>query len=110
MSGEVEGKVEDWLPEGNVAIQTINQKDVHAFGLCLFDSGASSTLINKRLIPNHIIPIKGRVQKVTTTQGTYQADEYAEIDKIYFPDFTASRQFENRGCMLFNSPQSRYDL
>ena len=90
--------------------KNMNQQILTVFGLGLFDSGVSSTLINKRLLHMNVIPIKGRSQRVTTTQETYDAEEYVEVDLISFPDFTSSRKFEKRGFMVFDSPHLRYDV
>ena len=58
---------EDWLPEGNVVIKSMNQTEIVIMGLGLFDLGSSSTLINKRLIPKNIKSKQGPQQNITTT-------------------------------------------
>ena len=66
---------DDFLPEGTMVIKTLNKKSIVLYGLCLFDSGSTSTLINERVIPHHVTPEVGPTQQVTTTQGTYNSSK-----------------------------------
>ena len=52
-------KENDFLPEGNILIKTINGKPANTFALCLFDSGSTVTLMNQRALPPGITPKVG---------------------------------------------------
>ena len=67
---------QDYLPEGSILIKELNDKTVNLFGLCLFDSGSTTTLINKRSVPPAVVPSRGNSQAFTTTQGTYESREF----------------------------------
>ena len=59
----------DHLPEGNMVIKTLHDTNIALLGLCLFDSGSTSTLINVHAAPPHIKPKRDPDQQVTTTEG-----------------------------------------
>ena len=100
----------DYLPEGNVLIRRLNDIDVDTFGLCLFDSGSTTTLMNQRALPRTVKPRVGSVQQYTTTQGTNRAQNYVFAEEILFPDFCKSRIIPSIKIRLFDSPTSRYDV
>ena len=100
----------DFLPEGSVLIQALNAVEVHLFGLGLFDSGSTTTLINKRSVPSCVSPMVGNAQAFTTTQGTYESSEYFMATKIFFPDFCKTRTIPEMCVRVFDSPNSKYDL
>jgi len=100
----------DYLPEGNVLIRRLNDIKVDTFGLCLFDSGSTTTLMNQRALPRIVKPRVGSVQQYTTTQGTYRAQNYVLAEEILFPDFCKSRIIPSIKIRLFDSPTSRYDV
>ena len=74
----------DYLPEGSVLVQSLNDDEVDLFGLGLFDSGSTTTLINKRSVPPNVVPKVGNAQSFTTTQGTYKSSEYFMARNIFF--------------------------
>ena len=82
---------DDYLPEGTMSIKELNDKPVALFGLCLFDSGSTSTLINERAIPPTVVPKIGPSQEVTITQGTYTSTKYFFGNEISFPEFCKTR-------------------
>ena len=67
---------EDFLPEGTMLIKILNKQTVALFGLCLFDSGSTSMLMNERAIPHFVKPFIGETQQVTTTQVTYDSNDF----------------------------------
>ena len=85
---------EDYLPEGTMIIRTMNGKEVSLFGLALFDSGSTSTLINERAIPHAISAHHGEDQMVTTTQGTYLSKKYFDAKFVSFPEFCKTRHIQ----------------
>ena len=52
----------DFLPEGTMLIKILNKQTVALFGLCLFDSGSTGTLINECDIPHFVKPLLGETQ------------------------------------------------
>ena len=84
----------NFLPEGTMVIKTLNKKSVAPFGLCLFDSGSTSTLINERVISHHVDPKIGPTQQVTMTQGTYNFSKYFMGEEISFPEFCKTCFFQ----------------
>ena len=100
----------DYLPEGSVLIDFLNEVRADLYALCLFDSGSTNTLINHRAVPPGI-PIKlGTPQSFTTTQGTYESSKIFQARNIFFPNFCKSRSIPEVQLRLFNSPKSRYDV
>ena len=93
-----------------MVVSTLNKKSVALFGLCLFDSGSTNTLINERAIPHHVDPRIGPTQQVTTTQGTYNSTKYFLGETIYFPEFCKTRFIQQVTLRTFNSCTSRYDF
>ena len=77
----------DYLPEGSLSVRKLNDSPVSLFGLCLVDSGSTSTLINERAVPPNVKPRLGDPQVVTTTQGTYSSKIISMHSKLYFPNF-----------------------
>ena len=102
--------MEDYLPEGNLVIRWLNGKTISLYGLCLFDSGSTSTLINERAIPPGVTPKQGPTQQVTTTQGNYSSSEYFDAQEIVFPDFCTTRKIPTLHLRTFSSATSRYDF
>ncbi len=88
----------------------MNEKQVDAFALCLFDSGSTVTLLNERVLPPGIKPKVGQEQSFTTTQGTYSAQNYVLAKDVFVPEFCNSRSIPTLTMRLFNSPNSRYDV
>ena len=91
-------------------IQTLNNRTVALFGLCLFDSGSTSTLINERAIPQIVKPLLGETQQVTTTQGIYESSKFFYAEQISFPEFCKTRYIPKIHLRTFLSPTSRYDF
>ena len=73
---EVKETQEDHLLEGNLFIRKLNGSPTSLYGLCLFDSGSTSTLIDERAIPPNVAPKQGPTQLVITTQGNYSSSDY----------------------------------
>ena len=93
-----------------MVVTTLNSKSVALFGLCLFDSGSTNTLINERAIPPQVKPRIGPTQQVTTTQGTYDSTKYFLGEVISFPEFCKTRFIQQVTLRTFNSCTSRYDF
>ena len=100
----------DYLPEGSVLIQTLNDKQADLYALCLFNSGSTNTLINQQSVPPDIPAKPGMSQPFTTTQGTYESSKIFLVQNSYFPDFCKSRKIPKIQIRLFNSPNSQYDV
>ena len=80
------------------------------FGLCLFDSGSTSTLINERAVPPNVEPRLSDPQVVTTTQGTYSSKNYFDASEIIFPEFCKTRMIPKVHLRTFSSVNSWYDF
>ena len=59
-----------------MVIKTLSDTNTALFGLCLFDSGSTSTLINVHAVSPHIKPKSSQDQQITTTEGIYSSNEY----------------------------------
>lgn len=57
----------DYLPEGSILIQILNDTDADLYALCLFDSGSTNPLINQRLLPPFI---QAKTGSIETTKAT----------------------------------------
>ena len=106
----VSKKANDWIPEGSVSIHKMNGIDTNFFGLCLFDSGSTSTLLNRRAIPPKVSLKKGKEQKFHTTQGSYSSSDFIVGNSIRFPEFTNSRAIPQLEFRIFDNPYSKYDM
>ena len=100
----------DYSPEGYVYLDKMNGNDTHLHCLGLFDSGSTTTLLNKRAIPRSVEPMLGHPQEFTTTQGSYRSDGIISITKLTFPQFCKSREIPNVVARVFDSPTSQYDI
>lgn len=78
------------LPESMILIKYLNETKVDLFGLYLFDSGSTCTLLNRQTLPSLISSLHGAAQEFTITQGTYSSDEIVTDSEIFFPDFCKS--------------------
>ena len=76
---------------------------IYLYSLYLFNSGSTSTLINKRAIPPEVTPKQGPTQQVTTTQGNYSSSDYFDAQEIVFPDFCSTRKIPNVHLRTFSS-------
>ena len=92
------------LPEGTCHITSLNEESANLLGLCLFDSGSSSTLINDRAILASIKPHLGDPQRFTTTQGSYLCRKYFLARKIISPEFCKTRFVPKLLVRTFHSP------
>ena len=101
---------QDHLPKGTLSIRMLNGSPVSLFGLCLFDSGSTSTLINEHVVPPEVKPRFGDPQLVTTTQGTYSSKHYFDASEIMFPEFCKTRMIPTVHLRTFSSATSRYDF
>ena len=93
-----------------MSIQLLNDSPVTLFGIYLFDSGSTSTLINTRAVPTTATVRHGANQMVTTTQGTYNSTEYFNAEKLSFPECFKTRFIPLVHLRTFDSPTSHYDF
>ena len=100
----------DMVPETMVALSNANLVQLNQFMLSLLDSGSSDTLINKRALPQGVVPMKDHTKQFVTTQGTYESNEYIEVDKFYLPEFSKAQFFKNVKIYLFDSKETTYDI
>ena len=100
----------DHSPEGYAILEGMNGSTANLHCLGLFDSGSTSTLLNKRAIPKDVQPQTGHPQQFTTTQGNYVSDGILKIKKIFFPQFCKARYVPNVSVRIFDSPTSWYDV
>ena len=107
---EAKENQEDHLPEGNLFIRRLNDTLTSLYGLCLFDSGSTSTLINRHAIPPNVAPKQGATQLVTTTQGNFSSSDYFDAQEIVFPAFCSTRKIPKVHLRTFSSTTSRYDF
>ena len=104
------GQSNDHIPEGTLSLCKLNGHPVSLFGLCLFDSGSTSTLINEHAIPPNVEPKWGDNQLVTTTQGTYSSKKYFDASEIMFLEFCKIRMIPTVHLRTFSSDNSRYNF
>ena len=88
-----ENDTRDNLPEGDLIIEILKETNVALFGLCLFDSGSTSTLINEPAIPFHGKGKQESIQKITAAQGNYLLTEYFYAAKLCFSNFVSQGIF-----------------
>ena len=105
-----ENKREDFLPEGILSLLKLNGHPVSLFGLCLFDLGNTSTLINERAVPPDVTPRLDEDQLVTSTQGTYASKKYFDTLEIMFPEFCKTRNIPTVHLRTFSSVNSQFDF
>ena len=89
-----------------MSICILNDSPVFLFGLCLFDSGSTSILINECAMPPHVWSKEYKQQMVTTTQGTYSSTKYVDAKEMIFPNFC--RKIPQVHLCMYHSDTSRY--
>ena len=102
-----------WLVGNNLNYrnsQELNGSTADLFDLNLFDSGSTTTLINKRSVPPSIITLMGNPQAFTTTQGAYESNEYLMTKQLFFPKFCKTRTISSVNVRMFDSPHSWYNI
>lgn len=93
---------EDYLPEGSVLIQTLNNTRADLYALCLFDLDSTNMLINQQSLPPQNPLRSGPAQLFTTTQD--ESSTIFEAKNIYFPNFCKLRRIPQIQLRLFDSP------
>ena len=67
----VKNQTDDYyLPEGTMSIQLLIEVPVSLFGICLFDSGSTSTLINDLVLILNKQNQKGKLEPNTLPEGS----------------------------------------
>ncbi len=80
--------------------------------LCgLFDTGGSTTLINRRVLPSGL-QLKGNAPtfKATTAAGEVTMTEQVTLQNVLLPEFSRSFQLDAVQAYVFDAPQSQYDV
>jgi hypothetical protein len=78
---------------------------------CLFDTGGSSTIINRRALPKNVNPTKMKVpMKTTTAAGVFQINEMVTIEQSILPEFTKQIKIQTLNAHIFDSPSCHYDI
>jgi hypothetical protein len=78
---------------------------------CLFDTGGSSTIINRRALPKNVNPTKMKIpMKTTTAAGVFQINEMVTIEQSILPEFTKQIKIQTLNAHIFDSPSCHYDI
>ena len=106
----MENQSNNHLPEGTLSLYKLNGHPVSLFGLCLFESGSTSTLINECAVPPNVEPRLGDGQLVTTSQDIYSSKKYFDASEIMFPELCKTRTIPTVHLRTFSSNNSRYNF
>ena len=80
--------------------------------LCLLDTGASCTMIQRRSLPCGSVPKRSLKKQMTTTaNGTFDSSESIALEHITLPEFVNGRVVDGiSDALLFDSPNCQYDI
>ena len=77
----------------------------------LFDTGSTTTLINKRCLPKHCKPCEIKVtRKVNTLSGSYDSTEMVIMRNIRLPELDSGKNIEQQKALVFDSKTCRFDV
>ena len=80
--------------------------------LCLLDTGASCTMIQRRSLPYGSVPRRSLKKQMTTTaNGMFDSSESISLEHITLPEFVNGRVVDGiQDARLFDSPNCKYDI
>jgi hypothetical protein len=77
----------------------------------LLDSGSTTTLINKKCLPNKCKPCQiSQSRMVNTLAGSYQLSAMVVMHNSRFPELDKNRNVEQQKALIFESDTCRYDV
>ena len=76
---------------------------------CLFDTGASHTVINQAALPSGATPITTTPINAQTTSGQLFTNQLVNLHNVSLPEFTKSIKIQTIQAYVFNTP-CRYDI
>ena len=83
----------DLVPSSVVYIRQIQNKESRKLLRCLFDSGASHSLINQRALPeNCTVYTLPQTEATQTIAGTFHSTKTVRLRDIHLPEFDPTRQ------------------
>ena len=101
---------DDIIPYSVLLIKNVQGKSVSKPLTVLFDSGANTSWINRKCLPeaiklNHINRVKS-----STLAGHLQTSNSIKLDEIVFPELHRHRVIKNMTPYVFDNPDCRYDV
>ena len=95
-----------------IAIPTTIQNEPNTQLLqCLFDTGGSHTIINKRALPKDAKPTSvSTIIQARMAAGLFQMKDYVSIDNMILPEFSKSFKINSIMAYIYDVPDSRYDI
>ena len=105
-------KINDLTPMCIVKIKSIGGVRLSRPLLCLLDTGASCTMIQRRALPYGCVPRRSlRKQMTTTANGMFDSSESVSLEHISLPEFVNGRVVDGIAqARLFDSENCRYDI
>lgn len=77
----------------------------------LFDSGATTTMINKRVVPDMATPKQLKdIKEINTLAGKFSVSEMVRLEDLRLPEFDKNRRIQSQKALIFDRPSSRYDM
>lgn len=77
----------------------------------LLDSGSAKTLINKKVLPKHVVPTKINTKQVMhTLAGNMSVHDKVNLEDIRLPEFDKNRRVDGQKAFVFDRQDCRYDM
>ena len=76
----------------------------------LLDSGGSSTIINRRILPKGCVPMTCKTFSTKTAAGPFTMNQRLTMKDITLPEFNTNVNIETLNVYVFNQPDCAYDV
>lgn len=86
----------------------VNEKEGRLFFKSLFNSGGTSVMINKRVIPTDCEIFDYASKAFATTQGTFTSPDFVYLTDLALPEITLTRRIKKIKAYLFDAPNICY--
>ena len=112
MDQKIKGSEKQRLaPVTIMVVDTISTVKSRKLLRVLFDTGSTTTLINKRCLPKHCKPCEIKVtRKVNTLSGSYDSTEMVVMRNIRLPELDSGKNIEQQKALVFDSKTCRFDV
>ena len=100
----------DLIPHALALALNIGEVESRFHLVSLFDTGSSVALIKSSAVPKKAIIERTEEGLFSTAAGVYRSADTVKLKTISFPEFSASRRFNEFKCYIFENDACPYDL
>ena len=100
----------DMVPSSILFVRTIQNKECRKLLRCLFDSGASHTLINSSVLPPGVTTFSlPGLEQTMTAAGTFDSSRTVRLRDLHLPEFDRTKKMYGVQAHIFDAP-CNYDI